>query len=240
MAVYEGGYMRYTILVVEDQREIRDIVMRYLEKEGYHVISAKNGIEALEIYKDEKIHLLILDVMMPGIDGFEVLKTLRRVSNIPVIMLTAKVGEEDRIFGFDLGADDYVVKPFSARELVRRVSVLIKRIYNADPSLNNEMVYDIFRLEMDQMTLYKSEIPIPLTSYEFQLLKVFFEHPGQILSRDQLLSHAFGDEYDGFDRNVDSYIKRLRQKFEEDPKHPKWLTTKYGAGYCFGGNHDNT
>ncbi|MDK2867987.1 MAG: hypothetical protein PWP51_1837 [Clostridiales bacterium] len=230
--------MRYTILVVEDQKEIRDIVMRYLAKEGHHVLSASNGLEALEIYQREKIHLLILDVMMPGIDGFEVLKTLRAVTDMPVIMLTARVGEEDRIFGFDLGADDYVVKPFSVRELVRRVGVLLRRVYAV--SERQEIVYDDLKLDLGQMTLFRGAEEISLTTYEFQLIKTFFEHPGQILSREQLIESALGGDYDGFDRNIDSYVKRLRQKIEIDPKHPKWLTTKYGAGYCFGGQYDLT
>jgi DNA-binding response OmpR family regulator len=236
--IQEGGYMRYTILVVEDQKEIRDIVMRYLAKEGHHVLCASNGLEALEIYQREKIHLLILDVMMPGIDGFEVLKTLRAVTDMPVIMLTARVGEEDRIFGFDLGADDYVIKPFSVRELVRRVSALLRRVYVT--AERQALVFDELKLDLGQMTLYRGAEEIPLTTYEFQLIKTFFEHPGQILSREQLIEAALGEDYDGFDRNIDSYVKRLRQKIEVDPKHPRWLTTKYGAGYCFGGQYDIT
>jgi len=230
--------MQYTILIVEDQREIRDIVMRYLEREGHHVLTATNGFEAFEIYHQTPVHLLILDIMMPGIDGFEVLKTLREVSDVPVMMLTARMGEEDRIYGFDLGADDYVVKPFSARELVRRVKAILKRSY--DKNEKDVLTSDGLSLNLQDMTLLKSGNDIKLTTQEFSVMKVFFEHPNQILSRDQLIENAFGNTYDGFDRNIDSYIKRLRQKIEDDPKNPQFLKTKYGAGYLFGGDYDHT
>ena len=166
--------MQYTILIVEDQREIRDIVMRYLEREGHHVLTATNGFEALEIYHQNAVHLLILDIMMPGIDGFEVLKTLREVSNVPVMMLTARMGEEDKIYGFDLGADDYIVKPFSARELVRRVKAVLKRCYDAQE--RDVLTTDVLSLNLHDMTLLKSGQGITLTAQEFSVMKVFFEH----------------------------------------------------------------
>ena len=226
--------MIYNILVVEDQEEISRIVAMYLEKEGYNYFAAKNGFEALEYFNNHDCHLVILDIMMPGIDGFEVLKEIRKVSEVPVIMLTAKQAEADRLKGFDRGADDYVVKPFSARELMRRIKVILRRTYQD----TGEIIYTHtnLRLLTKSMKLYKDEEEIGLTAVEYKLLEVLFKNKGQILSREQLINLAFGTEYEGYDRNIDSYIKRIRQKIEDDPGDPKLLISKYGAGYVFGGS----
>lgn len=225
--------MIYQVLVIEDQKEIREIVSKYLEKEGYRYLLAKDGFEALDIFNHNDIHLVLLDIMMPGIDGFEVLKEIRRISDVPVIMLTAKQQEIDRIKGFDNGADDYVIKPFSVRELMLRIKRLIKRIYNE----SDEIIYKYkdFSLHTKGMKLYKKEEEIPITSAEYSLLLVMFKNQGQVLTREQLIVLAFGDEYEGYDRSIDTYIKRIRHKIEDDPKNPQVLITKYGAGYIFGG-----
>lgn len=225
--------MRYNILVVEDQADISSIVSKYLENEGYVPFVAKDGFEALELFNSREIHLVLLDIMMPGIDGFEVLGEIRKMSEIPVIMLTARSEEIDRLKGFDIGADDYVVKPFSVKELMRRVNALIKRIYHS----TDEIIYryEDLSLHTKSMRLFKNNAEIPITAAEFGLLYVLFKNQGQVLTRDQLIEHAYGFDYEGYDRNVDSYIKRLRQKIEEDPKNPKILLTKYGAGYVLGG-----
>lgn len=225
--------MIYHILVVEDQSDIRNIVSKYLENEGYVPFEAKDGFEALEIFSKSKIHLVLLDIMMPGIDGFDVLKEIRKISDVPVIMLTARTEEIDRLKGFDIGADDYVLKPFSVKEVVKRVNALIKRTYqNTD-----EIVYKCEDLSLytKSMKLYKGNVELPVTAAEFSLLQVLFRYHGQVLSREQLINLAYGYEYEGFDRNIDSYIKRLRQKIERDPKNPQILITKYGAGYVLGG-----
>lgn len=226
--------MIYNILVVEDQEEISRIVTKYLQKEGYDYFAAKNGFEALEYFNSHDCHLVILDIMMPGIDGFEVLNEIRKISEVPVIMLTAKHQESDRLKGFDKGADDYVSKPFSARELMQRVKAVLRRTYHD----TGEIVYSYkgLRLLSKSMKLYKDEEEVDLTSVEYKLLYVLFKNKGQILSREQLINLAFGREYEGYDRNIDSYIKRIRQKIEEDPKNPQFLVSKYGAGYVFGGN----
>ncbi len=228
----EGGSV-YRILVVEDESEISSIVMKYIEKNGYECRLAKNGFEALEIFYDEHFHLILLDVMMPGIDGFEVLSKIREISDIPVIMLTAKQEEVDRIRGFDQGADDYVVKPFSPRELMGRIKVFLKRIYNATDEL--VLKIDTLKLFTSSMKLFRGDEEIELTSTEFKLLQTLMRNMNQVLTREQLMELAFGVDYDGFDRNIDSYIKRIRQKIEIDPKNPKILRTKYGQGYVFGG-----
>lgn len=226
--------MNYHILVVEDQKEISSIVTKYLEKEEFSYKVAENGIEALDIFSKESFHLVLLDVMMPGINGFEVLKQIRDTSNVPVIMLTAREQEVDRIKGFDFGADDYVVKPFSPRELVSRIKAIFKRVYNEA----DEIVLHIGELKLfiNSMKLYKNEQEIVITSTEFQLMKVFMNNKGIILNRERLIQLAFGYEYEGFDRNIDTYIKRLRQKIEDNSKNPVYLITKYGAGYVFGGD----
>ncbi|MCG8485689.1 MAG: response regulator transcription factor, partial [Clostridia bacterium] len=197
--------MEYKILIVEDQKEIFDIVSKYLEKEGYGCAIAKDGFEAMELFSQDQFHLILLDVMMPGIDGFEVLKEIRETSNVPIVMLTARQEEVDRLKGFDYGADDYVVKPFSPRELVRRVNVLVRRIYNKKEEMM--LPYRDLKLNISQQRLFKGNTEIPLTSIEFNILKVFFENSGQIMTRDQIIKKAFGYEYDGYDRNIDTYIK---------------------------------
>lgn len=225
--------MRYTVLIVEDQQEISRVVAKYLESEGYATLVARDGVEALELFNSNQIHLTLLDIMMPGIDGFDVLREIRKTSEIPVIMLTARTEEIDRLKGFDIGADDYVVKPFSVKEVVKRVNALIKRTYHN----TGEIVYrfEDLRLCEKSMKLYKGETEIPITATEFGLLQALFRNQGQVLSREQLISLAYGYEYEGFDRNIDSSIKRLRQKIETDPKNPRILLTKYGAGYVLGG-----
>ncbi|MGE5627209.1 MAG: response regulator transcription factor [Solirubrobacterales bacterium] len=225
--------MKYQILVVEDQEEIRSIVEKYLIKEGYNVLVAKDGFEALNMFNTNTIHLVLLDIMMPGIDGFEVLEEIRHVSEVPVIMLTAKQEEIDRIKGFKIGVDDYVVKPFSVKELILRIKRLIKRVYHE----TEEIIYQYGDLSLytSSMKLYRGEEEIVITSAEYSLLRVMFMNQGQVLTREQLIELAYGHEYEGYDRNIDSYIKRIRQKIERDPRNPEILVTKYGAGYMFGG-----
>lgn len=225
--------MKFNVLVVEDQQEISRIVTKYLEKEGYRYVLAENGFAALESFNNQTFHLILLDIMMPGIDGFDVLTEIRKISDIPVIMLTAKQDENDRIKGFDYGADDYVIKPFSPRELMRRIKVVFRRVYNE----SNEIVLqvDSLKLHTKSMRLYKDNQEIDITSTEFHLLHTFMKNKGRVLTREQLIELSFGYQYEGFDRNIDSYIKRLRHKIEDNPKKPTLLMTKYGAGYVLGG-----
>jgi DNA-binding response OmpR family regulator len=225
--------MKYEVLVVEDQKEISEIISKYLDKEGYLNHVAKDGFEALEYFNNHTVHLVLLDIMMPGIDGFEVLKNIRKTSDVPVIMLTARQDEVDRLNGFDIGADDYVIKPFSNRELMKRIKVLIKRVYHE----SDEIIYNYINLSLHSksMKLFKDGNEVPITFAEFRLLQAMFNNKGQVLTREQLINLAFGSDYEGYDRNIDSYIKRIRQKIEDDSKNPLILVTKYGAGYVFGG-----
>ncbi|MFZ7120829.1 MAG: response regulator transcription factor [Eubacteriaceae bacterium] len=226
--------MSFNIMVVEDQLEIQEIVGKYLLKEGYQILYADNGIDALAKFNENDVHLIILDVMMPGIDGYEVLKEIRRISQLPIIMLTAKQEEVDRLMGFDYGADDYVIKPFSPKELMRRVRALLKRVYTENKN-TKVIIEGELELHIQSQKIFKNGIEINITTTEFELLNVFFQNIGNVLSREQLIEKAFGYEYEGYDRSVDTHIKRIRQKIEEDSKNPRYLKTKYGAGYIFGG-----
>lgn len=225
--------MSHRILVVEDQPEISSIVIRYLQSENYLTDVAQDGFDALKRFNQQIYHLVILDVMMPGINGFEVLRDIRNISDIPVIMLTAKNAEDDKITGFDFGADDYIVKPFSPKELIRRVKAILRRVYGE----SDEIILNIppLKLYETRMKVEKDNVEVELTASEFKLLYALMKHKGQILTREQIIRHAFNEDYEGYDRNIDSLIKRLRQKVEDDPKNPTLILTKYGAGYMFGG-----
>lgn len=225
--------MTVRILVVEDQPEISSILIRYLQSENYLTDLAQDGFDALKRFNQQTYHLILLDVMMPGINGFEVLRDIRNLSDVPVILLTAKGAEDDKISGFDFGADDYIVKPFSPKELIRRVKAVLRRVYGE----NEEIVLSIppLKLYETRMKLAKNGSEIELTASEFKLLYILMKHKGQILTREQIIRNAFNEDYEGYDRNIDSLIKRLRQKIEDDPKNPKVILTKYGAGYMFAG-----
>lgn len=227
--------MKFNILVVEDHKDISNIIIKYLEKEGYSYELAEDGFVALELFSKNAFHLIILDIMMPGIDGFQVLKEIRNISNVPVIILTAKEQEIDRLKGFDYGADDYVVKPFSPRELIQRVNVLLRRLYNKKDRKAIEA--GDFKLYIDDERLTKNNEEIPITHTEFLLMKAFMEHKGAVLTREQLINIALGMDYEGYDRSIDSHIKRLRQKIENDSKNPTYIKTRYGVGYIFGGEN---
>ncbi len=225
--------MNFNVLLVEDQKEISSIVAKYLSKHNYSFDIAEDGFEALELFSNKNYHIAILDIMLPGIDGFQVLQEIRKTTDIPVIMLTAREQESDRIKGFDFGADDYVIKPFSPRELMKRIEVLIKRVYHE----SNEIVLTAgnIKLYTSSMKLVKNDLEIEITSAEYKLLRTFMKNKGQTLTREQLIEKSFGYDYEGYDRTIDTHIKRLRRKVEDDPKNPEYIVTKYGIGYVFGG-----
>lgn len=230
--------MPFKILIIEDEKNISEIVAKYLEKEGYTTLIANDGIEGLALFRDSNPDLVISDIMMPTIDGFEVLREIRLISDVPVIMLTAKQEEVDKLKGFENGADDYVTKPFSPKELVRRVMVMLKRTYKAIED-KQVLIEGELKLDLNKQKLYKNEDEIDITSKEFQIIYAFFKNPRQILSREQLIELAFSNGFDGFDRTIDAHIKKIRHKIEEDTKNPKYLKTKYGAGYIFGGSDED-
>jgi len=225
------------ILVVDDEQKILNVVEAYLIKEGFQVITCLDGEEALNIFKTKQIHLIILDLMLPKISGEEVCNKIRATSTVPIIMLTAKAEEDNKIDGLAIGADDYITKPFSNRELVSRVKAIIRRTYRENSPLAQRLVINDGDLEIniEKMTIKKHGNTITLTSNEFKILIALLTNPGQIFTRDQLVNKAFGIDYDGFDRTIDTHIKNIRHKIEDDPKNPKYIISVYGMGYKFEG-----
>ncbi|TDT58461.1 response regulator transcription factor [Fonticella tunisiensis] len=226
------------ILVVDDELKIVEVVKAYLEKEGFEVLIASDGERALQIFNEEPIHLIVLDLMLPKISGEEVCKRIRTKSDVPIIMLTAKIEEDDKIEGLAIGADDYITKPFSGRELVSRVRALLRRAYRESDPLADYLTFNNGDLEVDikRFEVKKRGENAALTPNEFKILSVLLSNPGQVFTREQLVEKAFGYDYEGFDRTVDTHIKNIRHKIEDDPKNPAYILTVYGVGYKFGGS----
>jgi DNA-binding response OmpR family regulator len=218
------------ILVVDDEKKIVDIVKAYLEKESYQVIVAYDGRNALELAKSQSPDLIVLDLMLPEVSGWDVCRALRKTSDVPIIMLTARDEVSDKIVGLELGADDYVTKPFSASELVSRIRAVLRRSENKKDSKTLINVADL-SINVEKRQVFRSGQAIELTAMEFDLLKVMAENPGRVFSRMQLLDNAQGIAYEGYERTIDSHIKNLRKKIEPDPSTPKYITTIYGVGY---------
>lgn len=222
------------ILVVDDEANIREIVSAYLRREGYRVSEASDGQEAIRIYEEEQVDLLVLDLMMPKMSGEEVCAKIRAKSRVPIIMLTAKVSDEDAINGISGGADDYIRKPFSVRELMVRIHSIFRRLDGDVPLCevvrlgDGDLVVDFTR-----MTFEKAGASISLTPNEFKIFKVLIANEGIVLNRDQIIEKTFGIQFDGFDRTIDTHIKNLRQKIEDDPKKPRYIKTIYSMGYKF-------
>lgn len=224
------------ILVVEDEKNISDVIKAYLEKESYRVKTAFDGEEAIDIFKSEDIDLIILDLMIPKISGEEVCSAIRNISNVPIIMLTAKSDEEDKIEGLTIGADDYIVKPFSARELVTRVKALMRRSYRTTGPLAEKLKFKgDLEIDIDKFLVIKDDKVIDLTANEFKILLALASNPKIVFTREQLINKAFGLDYDGFDRTIDTHIKNIRQKIESNPRKPEYIVTVYGVGYKFEG-----
>ncbi|MDO5040522.1 MAG: response regulator transcription factor [Peptoniphilus sp.] len=224
------------ILVVDDEKSIAEIIEYNLKREGYEVTLAHDGQEALDIFKDKNFDLIILDIMMPKLDGFSVLKEVRKSSGVPVIMLTAKQEEVDKILGLELGADDYVVKPFSMRELIARIKAILRRNgLESEGVKSNILEVGDLKIDMDKYEIKKKNKEINLTLREYELLKYLIERMGQVVSREELLDKVWDYEYYGDIRTVDVTIRRLREKIEDKGKDYKYILTKRGVGYYFGG-----
>lgn len=226
---------KFKILVVDDEQNILDVIKAYLEKDGFDVITAMDGKSALDIYSNENIHLIVLDLMLPKMTGEEVCNRIRAISSVPIIMLTAKAEEYEKIEGISMGADDYLTKPFSVRELVVRVRALLRRAYRDFSPMADILIFNNGDLEVDikKMVVKKQGLVVNLTANEFKILIIFLSNPEQVFSREKLVEKAFGANYEGFDRTVDSYIKNIRQKIESNHKEPTYITTVYGMGYKF-------
>lgn len=229
--------MMQTVLVVEDESMIREAVVSYLEKQGCNMFSADNGKDALEIFEKEEITFVILDLMLPDMSGEEVCMTLRKKSAVPVIMLTAKTAEEDVLWGLQIGADDYMTKPFSLKELYVRMQVILRRISDdlkpsaAKYSWNDQDL----RIDFERHEVYKKERQLSLTPIEWKILSVLIRQPKKSFTREELIELVFDPGFDGYDRVIDTHIKNLRKKVEDDPKQPVYVETVHGVGYRFGG-----
>jgi len=219
-----------SILVVDDEKRIVEIVRAYLEREDYRVTAAYEGDTALEMARREHPDLVVLDLMLPGVSGWDICRALRKESNVPIIMLTARDDVTDRVVGLELGADDYVTKPFEPKELVSRVKAVLRRSGAARPSSAVLRVGDL-SIDVEKRLVFRGDEAIELTPTEFDLLRVLAEHPGRVYTRMQLLDSVQGDAFEGYERTMDSHVKNLRRKVEPDPEHPSRIITVYGVGY---------
>jgi two-component system alkaline phosphatase synthesis response regulator PhoP len=224
--------MNETILVVDDEPQIVKQARDYLEKSGFRVIVSGDGQTALAAARTERPDLIVLDLNLPAVDGLDVCRSIRRESDVPIIMLTARVEETDRLIGLELGADDYITKPFSPRELVARVRAVLRRVQGG---IHKPGLIRIGELEIDLNghRVSRAGQICQLTRTEFNLLAILAQHPGQTFTRDQLTDRLHGVAYEGFDRSIDAHIKNLRRKLEDDPAEPHYVLTVYGVGYKF-------
>ncbi len=226
------------ILVVDDEEMMRNVISSYLEKKGFHIFTAETGTQALQIFNDQIISFVILDLMLPDLSGEEICTRIRKRSRVPIIMLTAKTMEEDILNGLHLGADDYITKPFSLKELYARIEVILRRAENDLKPLATKFQWNGGDLEIDfeQRTVKKQGAPVMLTPIEWNILSALIKYPQKIFTRDDLISLAFDTDFNGYDRVIDTHIKNLRKKLENDPKKPYYIHTIRGIGYKFGGD----
>jgi len=224
--------MSKTVMVVDDEERLVSVVKAYLTQEGFRVVTARNGREGLFVARYEKPDLIILDLMMPEMDGYEFMRLHRNERDTPVIVLTAKVEETDKVLGLELGADDYVTKPFSPRELLARVRAVLRRAGQELPEGETLRAADIV-LDRGSHTVRVGDRAVDLTPSEFDLLATLMSAPGRVFSRLDLLDRVQGTRYEGYERTIDVHIKNLRAKIEADPRQPKYIQTVYGVGYRF-------
>lgn len=224
------------VLIVDDEPSVHDVVRAYLEREGFLVLSAANGQEALRLAHERRPALIVLDLMLPDLSGEEVVRDVRRYSDVPILMLTARSAEDDRVAGLELGADDYLTKPFSARELVARVKAVLRRAPERDAPLLELIRLDDGALVVDA-ALHEVTVrgrPVELTPSEFRLLVALARHPGRVYSRLELVERLQGHDFAGYERTIDAHVKNLRRKLGDDSRKPRWIVTVQGFGYKLG------
>jgi two-component system, OmpR family, response regulator ResD len=225
------------ILLIDDEKNISNVLKAYLQQEGFHVTTAVNGLVGLTLFKENPYDLVLLDLMLPGLSGEEICREIRKISATPIIMLTAKVEEEDRIQGLTLGADDYISKPFSPREVVARVKAVLRRSHTETAPLADVIAYDNgLTINNSRHEVRLGEEVIQLTPTEFKILGAIAKYPGRVYSRGQLVEIVQGHDFGGDERVIDAHIKKLRQKIEKVPSDPKIVLTVYGVGYKFNPN----
>lgn len=225
------------ILIADDNEDITDILSNYIEREGYEPIVAVDGEQALEMFEKEEPILVLLDIMMPKIDGYEVCRSIRKKSNVPIILVTARGEDFERVMGLDIGADDYIVKPFSPNEVMARVRAVIRRVPESTANLQNNndklLVVSNLVINMDEYAASINDVKIPLTKKEIETMWILGQNPNKVFTRDNLLDSLWGFDYFGDSRTVDSHIKRLRAKIDKE-EHPHWrIKTIWGVGYKF-------
>lgn len=225
-----------TVLVVDDHRDIRDLVSRYLQEHGMRTLLAEGGVTMKRQLRDHAVDLVVLDIMMPGDDGLTLCRYLREHTELPVILLTAMSEETDRIIGLEMGADDYLTKPFNPRELLARIKAVLRRASALPPQrapmAGRNLRFDGWTLDVDRHQLTDPEgVEVSLSTAEYRLLLAFLEHAGRVLSRDQLMDLTRGREADAFDRSIDNHVSRLRRKMDPDARHPRLIKTIWGGGY---------
>ncbi len=228
--------MSRSILVVDDDKKIVQLVSLYLRREGYRILQAFDGQEALELARSQQPDLIVLDLFLPELDGADVCRLLRTESRVPIIMLTARATDDDKLLGLDLGADDYLTKPFNPRELVARVRAVLRRTL-PDENSNGELRFGDLSISLVRRDVAARGQPVNLTPTEFRLLETLAREPGRAFSRSELLDRAFGFDYDGIERTVDVHIMNLRRKIEPQPGAPRYIMTVPGFGYRFEGHH---
>jgi DNA-binding response OmpR family regulator len=221
------------ILLVEDEKSIRSAVAAYLEREGYWVTPVEDGQAALDEFDRHKFDVIVLDLMLPKVSGEEVCRRIRNASDVPIIMLTAKGEEEDRIAGLELGADDYLVKPFSPRELVARVRALLRRAHVESEPQRDRLEFGALEIDITGHKAFLNGQEIELTASEFKLLTTLARYPGRVYSRMELVEKVLGYDFEGYERTIDSHVKNLRAKLEDDPREPTFIYTVHGVGYRF-------
>lgn len=221
-----------TILIIEDEPELVKVIQSYLEKAGFRVISAGRGNTGLSLWETHQPDLVILDLNLPGMDGLDVARAIRKTKDTPIIILTARVEEPDRLVGLELGADDYVTKPFSPREVVARVKAVLRRV-NHSERLTKTIIAGGMKIDLDSHEVTRDGELLELTPTEFSLLSVLMSHPGRVYSRMQLLEATQGISYEGYERTIDAHIKNLRAKVEKNSREPEHIETVFGLGYRF-------
>ncbi len=221
------------VLLVEDEKNIREAVTAYLEREGYWVTAVGDGKEALEEFAKHQFDLIVLDLMLPTVSGEKVCSVIRDTSDVPLIMLTAKGEVEDRIVGLELGADDYLVKPFSPRELVARARALLRRVHSDSEPLREVLEFGELTIDVSGHKALVNGEEVDLTASEFKLLTTLSRYPGRVYSRMELVEKVLGYDFEGYERTIDSHVKNLRAKLGDNPRDPKWLHTVHGVGYRF-------
>ena len=226
----------YSVLLVDDDRKLLEVLQEYFQKENFTVYTALDGRAALDAFHRYAPSILVLDLMLPEIDGREVCRRIRRESSVPILMLTARDDELDRLLGLEIGADDYVTKPFSMREVAARVRAILRRSYGEPLGAGTALRFSDLELESDLHAVRRAGQLIELTPIEFSLLEVFLKNPRRVFNRLQLMENTHGFAFEGYERTMDAHIRNLRRKLELDPKNPQYIQTVYGVGYKLGGS----